>query len=121
MQNMDMVSKDFQDKVLNDQGLTFSEKILSLKRSDEPRKVALANEIIVAKVDLAMAHDGTAPLAIKVLEELGIKKIWDSSKVILHIDHTYPASSEQIANFHSIMRKFAITQGCHIQEGNICH
>jgi len=121
MQHMNTVSKDFQDKVLADQGLTFSEKILSLKRSDKPGKVALVNDIIVAKVDLAMAHDGTAPLAIKVLEELGIKKIWDSKKVILHIDHTYPASSEQIANFHSIMRKFAIAQGCHIQEGNICH
>jgi len=121
MQHMDKVSKDFQDKVLADQSLTFSEKILSLKRSDEPNKIALSNDIIVAKVDLAMAHDGTAPLAIKVLEELGIKKIWDSNKVILHIDHTYPASSEQIANFHSIMRKFAINQGCHIQEGNICH
>jgi 3-isopropylmalate/(R)-2-methylmalate dehydratase large subunit len=116
-----MVSKDFQNKVLADEGLTFSEKILSLKRSDEPGKIALANEIMVAKVDLAMAHDGTAPLAIKVLEELGIKKVWDNNKVILHIDHTYPASSEQIANFHSVMRKFAKAQRCHIQEGNICH
>ncbi len=121
MQYANMVSKDFQNKVLADEGLTFSEKILSLKRSDEPGKIALANEIMVAKVDLAMAHDGTAPLAIKVLEELGIKKVWDNNKVILHIDHTYPASSEQIANFHSIMRKFAKAQGCDIQEGNICH
>ncbi len=121
MQHKNMVSKDFQDKILADQGLTFSEKILSLKRSDEAGKAALVNDIIVAKVDLAMAHDGTAPLAIKVFEELGIKKIWDSKKVVLHIDHTYPASSEQIANFHSIMRKFAKTQECHIQEGNICH
>jgi len=121
MQYANMVSKDFQNKVLADEGLTFSEKILSLKRSDEPGKIALANEIMVAKVDLAMAHDGTAPLAIKVLEELGIKKVWDNNKVILHIDHTYPASSEQIANFHSVMRKFAKAQRCHIQEGNICH
>ncbi|MEM3530887.1 MAG: 3-isopropylmalate dehydratase large subunit [Nitrososphaerales archaeon] len=121
MQRMNIANKDFQDKVLADEGLTFSEKILSLKRSDEPGKVANANEIMVAKVDLSMAHDGTAPLAIKVLNELGIKNVWDSSKVILHIDHTYPSSSEQIANFHSIMRKFAKAQGCHLQEGNICH
>ncbi|MEM3538362.1 MAG: 3-isopropylmalate dehydratase large subunit [Nitrososphaerales archaeon] len=121
MQYANIANKDFQDKVLADEGLTFSEKILSLKRSDAPGKVAIANDMIVAKVDLAMAHDGTAPLTIKVLNELGIKKIWDSNKVILHIDHTYPSSSEQISNFHSIMRNFARTQGCHIQEGNICH
>ncbi|MGQ9718474.1 MAG: 3-isopropylmalate dehydratase large subunit [Nitrososphaerales archaeon] len=121
MRRTSLIDKELQDKVLSDQGLTFSEKILSLKRSDEPGKIALASEIMVAKVDLAMAHDGTAPLAIKVLGELGIKRVWDSSKVILHIDHTYPASSEHIANFHSIMRKFAKDQGCHIQEGNICH
>ncbi|MCP8304948.1 MAG: 3-isopropylmalate dehydratase large subunit [archaeon] len=121
MQYVSTIDKDFQDKILADQGLTFAEKILSIKRCDESGKVASTDDMIVAQVDLAMAHDGTAPLAIKVLGELGIEKVWDSNKVILHIDHTYPASSEQIADFHSIMRKFAMEQGCHIQEGNICH
>ncbi|MCP8311443.1 MAG: 3-isopropylmalate dehydratase large subunit [Candidatus Methylarchaceae archaeon HK02M1] len=121
MQYVSTIDRDFQDKILADQGLTFTEKILSIKRCDESRKVASTDDIIVTQVDLAMAHDGTAPLAIKVLGELGIKRVWDSNKVILHIDHTYPSSSEQIADFHSIMRRFAMEQGCHIQEGNICH
>ena len=121
MQYVSTANKDFLDEVIADRSLTFAEKILSIKRCDEFGKIASTDEIIVAKVDLAMAHDGTAPLAIKVLKELGIKKVWDNDKIILHIDHTYPASSEQIADFHSIMRKFAIEQKCRIQEGNICH
>jgi 3-isopropylmalate/(R)-2-methylmalate dehydratase large subunit len=119
--NSDNSFKDFTNKILDDQGLTFSEKILSIKRVDEPKKRSLANDIIVSNVDIAMSQDGTTPLAIKVLHELGVKRVWDPKKVVLVIDHTYPASSEQVANFHSVMRRFAREQGCHIHEGSICH
>lgn len=119
--NLTRVSKEFFADVLADNSLTFSEKILTIKRVDKLGKIARANGIIVANVDLTMSQDGTAPLAIKALEDLGIARVWDSDKVILNVDHTYPAASEQVANFHSLMRKFAIQQGCHIQEGNVCH
>ncbi|MEM3506171.1 MAG: 3-isopropylmalate dehydratase large subunit [Candidatus Bathyarchaeia archaeon] len=107
--------------ILKNDELTFSEKILSLKRCDSPLKVAYAGEIIVTSVDFSMATDGTGPLAIKIFKEMNAEKLWDPKKVLLNIDHTYPASSEQIASLHKLMRDFAKEQGCLIQEGDIGH
>lgn len=111
----------FKDEVIKDEELTFSEKILSIKRVDQPGKKALAGDIIVAYVDLSMATDGTGPLAIKVFNEMKAEKIWDPEKIVLNIDHTFPPSSEQIANLHKLMREFSIKYKIPLQEGNICH
>ncbi|MEM2897470.1 MAG: 3-isopropylmalate dehydratase large subunit [Candidatus Bathyarchaeia archaeon] len=107
--------------ILKNDSLTFSEKILSLKRCDFPAKIALAGDIIVASIDFSMATDGTGPLAIRMFKEIGAKKLWNPKKVLLNIDHTYPASSEAIAALHRLMREFAKEQGCLIQEGSIGH
>jgi 3-isopropylmalate/(R)-2-methylmalate dehydratase large subunit len=107
-------------RILDDKGLSFAEKILSLKNVDKKR-IAYAKDIVIVNVDLTMATDGTAPLAIKVFKDMGAKKVWDPSKTLLFLDHTYPPSSDQIANLHRLMRKFAKEQGIKIYEANICH
>jgi len=107
--------------ILKDNELTFSEKILSIKRCDFPFKKALAGEIVPVSIDFSMATDGTGPLAIKIFKEMGVEKVWDPKKILLNIDHTYPASSEKIASLHKLMREFAREQGCLIQEGDIGH
>jgi 3-isopropylmalate/(R)-2-methylmalate dehydratase large subunit len=109
------------DEVIKDEGLTFSEKILSIKRVDRSGRKALAGDVIVASVDLTMATDGTGPLAIKVFNEVGAEKVWSPEKIILNIDHTFPPSSEQIANLHKLMKEFSIKYKIPIQEGSICH
>ena len=99
-------------------GMTMVEKIISRKvgRRVEP------GEIIVVKLDYIVAHDGTAPLAIKVLEELG-RPLYSPEKTVLVIDHTAPSPSSTISNIHSSMRKFARENGCIFYDiGNgICH
>ena len=60
----------------------------------------MAGEIVVVDVDLAMAQDRTGPLAIRSLNEMGIDKLYDPSKVLLIIDHTFPAADEKVANLH---------------------
>ncbi|MEM2865137.1 MAG: 3-isopropylmalate dehydratase large subunit [Candidatus Bathyarchaeia archaeon] len=112
--------RDSQLRVLKDDLLTFSEKILSLRRVDGSG-VASPGDFVVVPVDLTFATDGTAPLAIKVFEEMGDGKVWDPRRIVLNIDHTYPAAAEPIANLHLVMRRFAEEQGIEIQEGNICH
>lgn len=109
------------EKILRDEGLTFSEKLLSIKRSDNPGKVAHVNEIIVVNVDFTMATDGTAPLATKVFEEMGAQKLWDVSKILFVIDHTCPPSSEQVAELQGIMKRFAKKHQIALEEGSICH
>lgn len=108
-------------KILEDEGLTFAEKLLSIKRIDEPSQVAHAGNLVVGKADLSMATDGTGPLAIKVFGDMGADKLWNPEKVLLVIDHTYPASSDAIASLHKLMREFATKQGCALHEGSICH
>lgn len=97
-----------------------SEKLLSLKRR-EGVNPAHAGEIVVVRTDLAMAQDSTGPLAIRVLNEFGITKVWDPSRVLLVIDHTYPAADEKVAALHAMMRTFAFQHGCVLVEGSISH
>ena len=53
-----------------------------------------------------MAQDSTGPLAIRSFNEMGINKPYDPSKVLLVIDHTFPAADEKVANMHAMMRDF---------------
>ena len=101
--------------------MTISEKILA-KAAGE--KEVEAGEIIMANIDVAMTHDLTGPLAIEAFKEIGSKKVWDPSKIVVLFDHQVPADSIEAAENHIIMRKFVEEQGIEnfydIREG-ICH
>ncbi len=88
-------------------GMTLTEKILSKRAGRDVHP----GEHIVVNVDMVYAHDGTAPLAIDVLENLGIDKIEDPSKVKFVIDHAAPAPHAEAAALHIQMRKFALSNG----------
>ena len=109
-----------QQSILNDDSLTFAEKIISV-RAEGGEKVLHPGDITVIGADLAMAQDSTGPLAIKVFNEMGVERIWDPSRVHLVIDHTYPAADEKVANLHNLMRQFVKKTGCRIVEGSISH
>ncbi|WEU39797.1 MAG: 3-isopropylmalate dehydratase large subunit [Candidatus Odinarchaeum yellowstonii] len=83
-------------------GLTLAEKILSAKTG---RRVE-AGDFIVASVDLIMAHDGTAPIAINQLKELGLN-VFDPNKIILVLDHATPSPKDTVSNLHKMIREFA--------------
>ena len=100
-------------------GQTMAEKILS-KKAGRPVE---AGEMIVVDVDLVMAHDGTAPLAFEAMEELGVERVFNPSRVVLVIDHTGPSPSQSISNVHRKMREYARRWGCHFRDVGygICH
>jgi len=106
--------------ILNDDSLTFAEKIISVK-SDGGGKVHRAGEIAVIGADMAMAQDSTGPLAIKVFREMGVQKVWDPKKIHLVIDHSFPAPDEKIANLHILIREFVKQHGVRLVEGSISH
>jgi 3-isopropylmalate/(R)-2-methylmalate dehydratase large subunit len=87
-------------------GKTITEKIFSLVCGKDVE----AGDLVVADVDLAMAHDGTAPLAINSFREMGGEKVWDPAKIVLIIDHVAPSASEGTSNLHKMMREFAREQ-----------
>ncbi|MEM1530175.1 MAG: homoaconitase large subunit [Candidatus Bathyarchaeia archaeon] len=100
-------------------GKTVAEKILSLASG----KDAYAGDIVIARVDAAMAHDGTALLAIEAFKEMGGQAVWDSSKVALVIDHVAPSATESFARVHRVMREFAQSHGVRLYDvgSGICH
>src|ERR671913_1183299 len=124
--------RDGATKILNDDSMTFAEKAISIKSSQSSFRdntnhnqsssgLSMAGDIAVVSVDLAMAQDSTGPLAIRSLNEMRIDKLYDPSKVLLVIDHTFPAADEKVANLHALMRDFASKHTCLLIEGSISH
>jgi 3-isopropylmalate/(R)-2-methylmalate dehydratase large subunit len=98
---------------------TISEKILS-RHANKPVK---AGDIAIVRVDGVMATDATAPFAIKAFRQMGGKRLWDSERVSLIIDHASPAPNETVANLHKLMRDFSAEMGCRLYDigEGICH
>jgi len=86
---------------------TMSERILSSKSARD----AAAGDIVVADVDLLMAQDGTAPLAIRAFREMGGGKVWSAQRIALVLDHNAPSPSEAVSAIHASIRSFARDQG----------
>ena len=83
---------------------TITEKILAAhcgKDTVEP------GELIQAKVDLALANDITAPLALAAFEKTGAKDVFDKSKVVLVMDHFVPNKDIKSAEQCARIRRFA--------------
>ncbi len=106
--------------ILNDDSLSFAEKIISIRAGDG-KTVHHAGEIAVVPADMAMAQDSTGPLAIKVFREMGVQKVWDPKRIHLVIDHSFPAPDEKVANLHILIREFAKQHGVRLVEGSISH
>ncbi len=67
--------------------MTITEKILA--RACRREEVS-AGEFVSARLDLALANDITAPLAIEEFEAAGIGKVWDPDRIALVCDHFVP-------------------------------
>ncbi len=92
--------------------LTLAQKILAAKSTAPAGEADVeAGRIVNCKVDLVLANDITAPLAIKSFRQMGAKKVFDKAKIALVMDHFTPqkdiASAEQVKG----VREFAHEQG----------
>lgn len=73
-------------------GETIAEKILSIA-SDQQAK---AGDIVKAKIDLVVAHDGLDSVY-RILKREGFDKVWDRSKIFSALDHNVPPQNERVA------------------------
>jgi len=99
---------------------TLAEKIIA-------RAAGLATvkpgDVVVAKVDLAMAHDSSGPRRWRPrLEELGVG-LWDPSKVVIVSDHYVPAVDAESASILKQTRDFVrdYKVGSFYDMVGICH
>jgi 3-isopropylmalate/(R)-2-methylmalate dehydratase large subunit len=98
--------------------MTLAEKILAHKLGVP--KVS-AGELVEVPVDLTLANDITAPLAIKVFESTCINKVFDPEKIALVMDHFTPNKDIKSAEQVRICREFAKKYGIkHYYEGGVC-
>ena len=85
-------------------GKTLAEKILQ-KHTDQ--EITEAGQIVQCKVDMVLANDITAPLAIKSFKAMGAKKVFDQDKVSLVCDHFTPNKDIDSAEQVKVVREFA--------------
>jgi len=86
---------------------TITQKILAAhagKDTVEP------GELILAQVDIALANDITAPLAIRAFEEAGAKEVFNKERVVLVLDHFAPNKDIASATQCQLVRRFAQEQ-----------
>jgi len=88
--------------------LTLVEKMLA-EHSDN--KGVSPGEFINVRVDLVMANDITAPIAIREFRRLGVDRVFDPGKVVMVPDHFVPNKDIASAEQAKLMREFAHEQG----------
>jgi 3-isopropylmalate/(R)-2-methylmalate dehydratase large subunit len=84
--------------------LTVTEKIIAAHCG---RKEVTSGEIVEAKVDLVLANDITAPVAIDIFRKYGMKSVFDREKIALIPDHFTPNKDIKTAQEVKKMRTFA--------------
>ena len=84
--------------------MTITEKILAHHAG---LKHVSPGDLIEVKVDMAMANDITAPLAIKAFYETGVQNVFDAERIALIPDHFVPNKDIGSAEQARVMREFA--------------
>lgn len=100
-------------------GNTLAEKILS-QRLGRP---VHSGEIVVVPVDVALAQDGTAPLAVRQFEAMKLKRVANPERTVFFIDHAAPSPRRELSNDHMVIREFARKTGVRLSEvgEGVCH
>ena len=88
--------------------MTLAEKILA---THADRKKVSPGEFINVRIDLILANDVTAPIAIREFHRLGVNKVFDPKKVVMVPDHFVPSKDVASAEQAKVMREFAREQG----------
>jgi 3-isopropylmalate/(R)-2-methylmalate dehydratase large subunit len=89
-------------------GMTLTEKILA-KHAGKDR--VEPGDLILARVDLALGNDVTAPIAIEALRRMGVEAVFDREKIALVPDHFAPNKDIRSAEQVKLMREFAREYG----------
>ena len=97
--------------------MNIAEKILAAHAGK--RKVS-PGEFINVRVDLVLANDITAPIAIREFRQLGVEKVFDPKKVVMVPDHFTPNKDILSAEQAKMLKEFCREQGArHFEIGRM--
>jgi len=88
-------------------GMTIAEKILAAHAG---LKTVSPGDLIDVNVDLVLANDITAPIAIHEFKRAGLSEVFDPERVVLVPDHFAPNTNIKAAEQCKILRDFARSQ-----------
>ena len=88
--------------------MTMTEKILARAAG---RESVAPGDLIMAKVDLCLGNDVTAPVAIDEFEKAGFERVFDPEKIVLIPDHFTPNKDIKSAGLVKQMREFSKKHG----------
>ena len=99
--------------------LTLAEKLLA---GHAGLDAVVPGQIVVCDVDVAIAQDGTGPLAIQQIRELGADRV-QAPTCVFFIDHAAPAPRSELANAQKTIRAFCAASGATLSdvEMGVCH
>ncbi|HET6478065.1 MAG TPA: 3-isopropylmalate dehydratase large subunit [Dehalococcoidales bacterium] len=83
--------------------MNLAEKILA---AHTDRKEVSPGEFVNAKMDVIMANDITAPIAIREFQKIGVSRVPDPKKVVMVLDHFMPNRDIASAEMAKIVREF---------------
>jgi 3-isopropylmalate/(R)-2-methylmalate dehydratase large subunit len=72
--------------------------------------------LTVSRVDLAYTQDGTGPLAVRKLQEMGIERVYNPDRTIFFFDHASPSPRAELSNDHAFMREYAQKCGARVSD-----
>ncbi|MBE9565822.1 MAG: 3-isopropylmalate dehydratase large subunit, partial [Proteobacteria bacterium] len=87
---------------------TITEKILA---AHSGREEVHPGQFVMARVDLMLGNDVTAPIAIEEFRKIGARGLADASRVVLVADHGTPNMDIKAAEQCRVMREFARAEG----------
>ena len=103
-------------------GMTLTEKILARHSG---RDHVRPGDFVVARVDLVLGNDITAPVAIREFERMGAPRVFDPGKIALVPDHFTPnkdiKSAEQVRMMRDFAKKHMIANFFEVGEMGIEH
>ena len=88
--------------------MSISEKLLARAAGVEAVR---PGEFVTCRLDLVLANDITAPIAIDQFYEMGGKEVFDRDRIALVADHSTPNKDIKSAQLVKKMREFAAVQG----------
>ena len=101
-------------------GRTAAEKIIG-RAAGSPD--AEAGQMVEAVPDLVLSHENTF-LVSKAFDEFGLEAPWDSSRMVVVLDHRIPAHNLETANVHSrireLVRRYGVQRFHDVGDG-VCH
>ncbi len=90
-------------------GHTLAEKIIAahVVGHDAPPTDVWPGDLVEVAVDLVLANDITAPIAIQEFEKLGVSSVFDPERIVLVPDHFTPNKDIKSAEQCQALRQFA--------------